>query len=298
MTTQAQVDTKTLAEFAAAAVEPDQPASGVRTYVVPHGWVVDVRDYERFDEYPRRASGVQTLHDSESFVRFVQEHAMVPLTAGGLLAHKGDEPGQQARATNPGAKLYGDADRFALAAVFNGDFTADGVTTPGWGDHGAHLALRVTEEWRRWREHDNVLMSQEDFALHIEDSFAEVREPDSAFMLELAQTFQTRTDVRFGQSTLLNSGQRQFQYEENTTATAGVRGDIVVPTEFTLGIAPFEGTQPYEITARLRYRVSEGKLKIGYKLVGPRNVERAAFGDVRAEIEELTTLKVFLAPVG
>jgi uncharacterized protein YfdQ (DUF2303 family) len=132
-------------------------------------------------------------------------------------------------------------------------------------------------------------MGQEDFAEHVEDGLDEIVDPDGAYMLELAQTFHAHTNVEFGQAVVLASGERQFTYVENTSAQAGKRGELTIPKELKLGIAPFEGTQPYKVIARLRYRLQGGTLKLGYKLVRPLDVQRAAFNDTVAWIEEDTS---------
>jgi uncharacterized protein YfdQ (DUF2303 family) len=114
--------------------------------------------------------------------------------------------------------------------------------------------------------------------------------PAGADLLELAQTFQATTKVEFRESKQLASGQRQFQYVEETDARGGQRGELTIPKEFELGIAPFEGCDPYRVIARLRYRLRDGKLSIGYVLDNPRDVERQAFRDVVETLSEACSL--------
>jgi hypothetical protein len=45
-------------------------------------------------------------------------------------------------------------------------------------------------------------------------------------------------------------------------------------------VQPFEGASAFRMTARLRYRISAGGLRIGYKLDRPEDVLREAFDDV------------------
>jgi uncharacterized protein YfdQ (DUF2303 family) len=95
-------------------------------------------------------------------------------------------------------------------------------------------------------------------------------------MLEIAQTFHAKTNVSFRSGVRLSSGTTQFLYDEEQTAKAGGKGQLEVPTEFELGIAPFEGEAAYRIKARLRWRVRDGGLVIGYKLERPHEVVRDA----------------------
>jgi uncharacterized protein YfdQ (DUF2303 family) len=225
----------------------------------------EVLDLERFLDAPRRKRGTTELADQESFTRFVKIHT------------GGDEV----------SLLYADKKGYAITAVLN-----DAGADPAWRDHRAHLALRHTRQWLHWTKRDNQLLSQVEFAEHVEDGLEEIVDPPAAVMYELAQSFHAHTKVKFQDATVLNSGERQFAYIEETQATAGKRGDIKVPATFDLGIAPFEGTQPYKIKARLRYRLTDGGLKIGYKLIGPEDVADAAFADSVEWIESDTDRKV------
>jgi uncharacterized protein YfdQ (DUF2303 family) len=208
-------------------------------------------DAEFLLDNPRRKRGATTLHDQDSFAKFVT-------------IHKDDS-----------TLVFADKDYFRLEAVFNA-----AVVTPGWADHRAVFALRHTEAWKRWAANDGKLLDQESFAEHIEDSVEDIFDPAGAFMLEIAQTFHAKTGVNFKQAIVLASGQRQFVYEETTTAKAGQTGDVTVPDMLTLGMAPFEGGQPCKVMARLRFRMREGGLAIGYKLVRPKDVLDAAFVDI------------------
>src|SRR6185295_15188106 len=65
------------------------------------------------------------------------------------------------------------------------------------------------------------------------------------------------------------SGQVQFSYVENVNATAGADGKMTIPATIELVLAPFEGAAARQITARLRYRVTQGKLSLGIVLNQP-----------------------------
>jgi uncharacterized protein YfdQ (DUF2303 family) len=163
----------------------------------------------------------------------------------------------------------------------------------GWSDHRATLRLRHTPEWKRWIERDGKIEGQTKFAEHIEDCLADIVEPEAAVMLELAQHFQAAVKVNFRSAKQLSDGQRQLVYEETVEAKAGQRGEIVIPGSFVVGVAPFEGSVGYKLNARLRYRLSDGQLLIGYVLDRPDKVIRAAFDDVLAEVETATGLQAF-----
>lgn len=150
----------------------------------------------------------------------------------------------------------------------------------GWGDHRAVLRLEPTPEWNYWLANDQRLLSQQDFAEHVEGGMGEIVEPDGATMLELAQNFHATSGATFRSSIRLSSGQQQLQYDEEVQASAGTRGDMVVPTKFLLAISPFTGEDPYKLAASLRFRVSGGKLQLGYWLDRPERVQRDAIEQI------------------
>jgi uncharacterized protein YfdQ (DUF2303 family) len=112
-------------------------------------------------------------------------------------------------------------------------------------------------------------------------------------MLELAKSFQATKGVTFRSDKRLDNGQVQVLYEETIEAKAGQRGEMTVPPVFVLALQPFEGSDTYRVQARLRYRISDGTLTIGYVLDRPEDVIRAAFDDVLAEIETTTELTAY-----
>jgi uncharacterized protein YfdQ (DUF2303 family) len=153
-----------------------------------------------------------------------------------------------------------------------------------WGDHRLALQLVYTDEWKRWAAHDGRLLDQETFAEHIEESQVDVVEPDAADLLEIAQTFHATTTSSFKSAKRLNSGEVQLEYVEDIAASAGRKGDLSIPTELVLGIPIFLGEEVVRLTALLRYRIRDGKLAIGYKLVRPGDVVRQAIDAVAEQL--------------
>lgn len=256
-------DAEVIVDTATRATEP-HPVNPDELYaiVTPEGGTLQVLELERHLPTPNRKRGTTIHHTGPSLASYVAAHAVA------------------------GTALYADVEAHTVVAVINGHEAAPGVA--GWGDHRAVLTLRTTPAWDRWRGRDGKIGSQTDFAEHLEDGAGEIVDPPAAEMLELASTFQAAVKVNFRQATVLPSGQRQLTFEETIEANAGARGQIIIPPRFTLGIAPFEGTDPYRLEARLRFRLREGALTIGYILDRPDDVLRAAFGDVLASIENIT----------
>lgn len=225
-----------------------------------------VVDLERFLPAPRRTRATVRHHTAASLSAYVNRHKAPAATT-----------------------LYANAERAVVHAVLN-DSALD---APGWGDHRAVLELKTTDAWGRWKAGDGRLMNQQEFAEHIEAGLAEIVEPPSADMLELAQTFEATTGVNFRSATRLADGQRALLYEETVEARAGLKGSIEIPKEFRLAIEPYEGSGVAPVIARLRYRINGIALSIGYVLVRPADVLRVAFDEAVGEIEQATELQAF-----
>lgn len=218
--------------------------------------LIDQTDAARPDG-PSRPQGTVAVYDADAFVAYVDKH-------------------------DDGVEVWSDPVTQRLVAVLD----AHSESSARHEGHRVELVLRKTPEWEAWEKVDGNLMGQAEFAEFIEDNAADVREPTAAAMLELATTFQAHTGVEFKQSTVLGSGQRGLTYVETTTARAGQSGQIEIPASILLGLRPFYGTDRYQVTARFRYRITHGTLRLGVKLDAPHKVAENAFGNLVKEVGE------------
>ena len=187
-------------------------------------------------------------------------------------------------------ELWADEASATVVAVLN---APEGPETPNWTDHRATLALRSSPEWRAWTEVSGKLLGQEELAEFVEDHSADIVRPEPAVMLELAQSFHARSKVAFEATRMLDSGRRALEYRETVEARAGRKGEIAIPATIDLALRPWEGCDAYRVSARLRYRISDGVLRIGVKLIDPDAVLRAAFGDVVDAVEGGTEVRAY-----
>lgn len=227
----------------------------------PPEWETQTIDFEGFRSQPRRPRGLVEVHTADAFTQAIKTRRASDNDRNGL-------------------GLYANEETMALVAI-NNDHYGD---IAGWRDDRVRLALRRRPEWQAWRDADGKMMEQEAFALFIEDALAEIVDPAPATMLDLAQTFQAHTGAAFKSGKRLASGEVQFLYEETTTASAGTGGDIGVPEELALEVVPFFGAHKYQVTARFRFTLRQGELRLGYKLNRPDDVERFAFLNVATEV--------------
>lgn len=261
-------DAQAIIDTATRVGEPQRLDDDGRFFHVPtaSGRVIDLeREREQFRANPRRKTGNYTVHDAESFLAYLAKHG------------------------NEDAEVWADYPAARLTGVLNahGD-------VPEWEDHRVVYAVLHTDAWKAWTASDGRLMGQEEFAEHIEARSIDIVKPSAADMLEIAQTFHATNNVAFESATRLSDGQRQLRYREQLDAKAGRAGDLTIPETFTLALKPFEGADAYRVTARLRYRITEGNLRIGYKLDRPADVLREAFGGVVDAIREAATAPVLL----
>lgn len=214
-----------------------------------------ILDTDQYAVWPRRTQRSVTFADPAHFVDYVNRHD----------------------ATR--TELWADEATGAMVAILD---APDGG--PGWCGHRATLKLQQTPEWLAWTAASGVLSKQEAFAEFIEDRLADIVRPEGAIMLELAQSFQANSKASFESSRFLADGRRALEFREDVEARAGRKGEIEIPATFDLGLRPFVGCDPYKVVARLRYRIGDGHLSIGFKLNQPEDVVRAAFADVASAV--------------
>ena len=144
-----------------------------------------------------------------------------------------------------------------------------------------------------WSSLNEKPVPQTEFAEFIEDNRSDIIDPVSAVMLEIARDLQAHSEVNFASKVNLRNGAAVLSYDEQIKASV-TTGQIEVPETFKIGIPVFFGEHPVEISARLRFRITDGKLKFQYKLYRPAEIIAQAFEFARCDIEKATTLEVLL----
>lgn len=190
-------------------------------------------DLEKYEPQPRRKRGIVEVHQAASFVTYLKDH----LTSA--------------------TRVYADTNvkAPAIVGVFNGHPPGAAEDVAGWHDHRVNLVFRKTPEWEKWSGNDKRKMAQGEFAEFVEENLKDIHQPAAADMLEIVQTFIAKQDLSFKQATRLDNGQVNFEYNEMIQGQAGRSGALQIPTQITLGLAPYEGSDPYKITARFRWRI-------------------------------------------
>ncbi|NNG20521.1 DUF2303 family protein [Naumannella sp. ID2617S] len=234
---------------------------GDRIELLPTPGYVDRHDDERA-ESPRLVHRRVTVTDAASLLNYLARNTL-------------DDLGKVAEDYAFGQGLlevWANLDHRTITAHLDGGH--------GWRKHTATLRLQHSREWQEWTGIDGQLLPQVHFAQFIEDHLSSIGSPDGAELLDVCQTLQANTKVDYKSQQILTNGQRQFVYEETVEAKAGQKGSLKIPGELTLVLRPFQGSEPVAVTARFRYRLDDGALRLGVRLAEPEKAVEDAFGGI------------------
>lgn len=223
---------------------------------------------------PSRIKSNPKLHDAPSFIAYVNKHKDHTTT------------------------ILADTDNSQVLAILDHhqDRTVNG-TGPGNGgraaycDHRATYVARHSEEWKTWMGRNGKPMSQVDFATFLEDNEPDVAHPKGAALIEIAEALQVTRSGEFKSKINRNSNSIIFGYTEENNATAD---SVEVPKEFSVILRPYIGCSHHAITAKLRYKLEDGSLKLWYDLIRAEVLRREAFDAIIKRIADETTIPVLL----
>lgn len=155
-----------------------------------------------------------------------------------------------------------------------------GVAEPSWCEHEVKYACPKSREWDTWTRYNKHKFDQLAFAEFIEENIKDFAEPSGGELLEIATKFSVIRTAVFNSGVKLQSGEFEFQFSEQNNS----KGTVTVPEKIAIGIAPFHNGTKYRISARLRYRLRDGELKIWFELIEPEKVLEDAFNEVKTVI--------------
>lgn len=247
------------------------PAAGggeVNHIAVPKGFTVHALDNEVLLANPRRTKATATLNDAESFIAYVN-------------AHKGAESAVWCN-FNP--------QTFALDFTAVIDEHANGIA--GWRAHQAKFKPAMSAEWTVWTANNKQTKAQADFAEFIEANEPDIASvegmPTSLQMHQMATEFVSRQDMTLKSHIRLQSGGVNLTYVADEDK--GTLEQMKVFEKFAIGVPVFWAGSAFRIDARLKYRVSPGKVSFFYELIRHDRVHEAAakalIGKVREGIGE------------
>lgn len=238
---------------------------------------------------PERRRGVSKLTDLQSFIAAVNRFKDA---GSALFAHNSTPP------------------RLECVFTYHPKGPADGPDSVRFGDHRAEYTFPLAEEWKTWTAFNGKPMSQAEFALFLENRLFDIGDPTHAFpasiefaqrlsvsfaspqkLLELSRSLSIHIDRRVKNSTKLQSGEGQIIFTEEHTDEAGQ--PLHVPGAFLIVVRVFENGVPYQIPARLRYRVGGGQISWSYELYRPDRALDDAIKEACVQAEKDTGLPLF-----
>jgi uncharacterized protein YfdQ (DUF2303 family) len=153
--------------------------------------------------------------------------------------------------------------------------------------HRAKLELPFSEEWQLWTKISGKLMQQLEFARFLEENAADIRAPSAGELLDACRDLQVRRKVNFIKAVRTASDNENFEFSDETNATTK-KGDLELPTKFTLGLPVYFGREDLEVSAFLRWKMDDGALQLGIQLHRVEHVRQAEFKQIVVDIAERT----------
>lgn len=240
-------------------------------------------EIERFRLAPQRRAGAARATTLQSFIDLIEYHK----DESSALFAKTDWPSP------------------ALTAII------DYHTVKHAPRHLTHRVIYdfpVTDEFKEWIERDAKPFSQAEFAAFIEEHAAELASPfdtekseytrlfkvefaTPTQMVTLSRGLQVNVEATVKQNVVLSSGEGQIEFSEAHLDRRGEK--LTVPGLFMVSVPAFREGEPVRLPARLRYRVSGGKVTWFYQLYRWKFwLRERVVADLR-EVEKETELRAF-----
>lgn len=246
----------------------------IKRVALPPGWELEEKDDECLRIQPYRKTGIIELKEQGSFVDYINRHKIIDLTTIYCLAD------------------YLKSEIGFRCIINDHSGQADGQQ---WRDHEVRYTPFFSEEWKRWTRNDRIQKSQIEFASFIEDNLADIAAaegmPTGAQLLEMAVSFEANQDKRYKSSIRLQSGGVQLNFVEDDDAQTLQQMKLF--EKIAIGIPVFWGGDAYQLTARLRYRVTQGALTLWYELIRPDKILEHATNTVIKNIKSETEVPLY-----
>lgn len=249
-----------VASIAVQGVKPDPIEPGEIVTGPDGNGGIRILDTDKYAAAPRRTEATRKVLNAQSFAEYVNRHGI---------------DGTEVFAHSPSSSIVGVIDSHEGAG-----------REPGWQGHRVTLALEHTKAWLQWINADGAWFDQVGFADFIEQRAVDVKEPDHAALIEMAQKFEAKRSVDFTSAERRDSGEVTFEYAETIKAKAGQKGEITIPKELLLTLQPYVGGTRYAVYANFRYRLEGTGVKLGFVLQRTQEILDAAFADIVTDIRD------------
>lgn len=211
---------------------------------------------------PQRRTGSAKLTDEDSFIAYLKRW-------GG------------ARTV-----IYADTAALGFTAVL--DDHPEGDSATAWRQHRATYACPRSPEWTAWTAIDGKPMTQIQLAdfveARLEDLVTLKDGPSPLEVLAISRALTIKTKGTYQREINPTNGDRILVCKTETDT-----GSTIIPRAFAIAIPVFDGEAVrHHVEVRVRLEVVEGVPQFTLIMHRRKEVEREAFGEVRAKIEKET----------
>lgn len=241
-------------------------------------------EIEAWRDYPAKKRGTAEAQTFDSFCELVNRHR------------------------TDHSVIFADADwrKPSFTAVIDYHEREDGHADNG--KHRIHYAFPLSEEWQAWNKMNGEKMTQQDFAIFLEDRIAELSAPTDqeriwlerdfattiavpSQLVELSRGLQVNVASKVKAAHTLANGEGQIVWEESHQDANGQ--PLKVPGIFILSIPPFFMGEKIRIPVRLRYRAAGGSVIWFYQIYRPDQFVTEHVRHALADARDRTGLPTF-----
>lgn len=179
--------------------------------------------------------------------------------------------------------IYADTVALAFTAVLDDHPPGPENGDTAWRDHRAHYACPRSAEWKAWTEREGKPMSQGEFGdwieARLEDLVGSKGKPAPTDVLTMARHLHIKTKGTISREIDPVTGDYHMLNKSETES-----GSTVIHRAFDIAIPVFEGGARYQLEARVRFAVVDGRPSFAFILHRRAEVERDAFMAVRVKV--------------
>lgn len=183
--------------------------------------------------------------------------------------------------------IYADTAALAFTAVL--DEHPGGRDLTAWREHRAHYACPRSAEWKAWTEREGKPMGQGEFGdwieARLEDLVGAKGKPAPTEILMMARALHIKTKGTIERVVDPVSGDYHMTNKSETE-----QGSTVIHRAFDIAIPVFEGGTRYQLEARIRFTVADGRPAFAFILHRRAEIERDAFMEVRTKVAAETKM--------
>lgn len=172
--------------------------------------------------------------------------------------------------------------------------TGDGAV-PQPLSHTVTLQCPFDLDYAKWRAVFGNGLGHQAFAELLEDMAHTIAEPAIAELMDAINDLKIDRQVRFKSGRNDRNGTVQFTYEEVDTEgkPSAAGGRLNLPQEVKIVVSVFQGSDPVELVAKLRYRMDKGVVAFILAVPGLDKIERDQFRRIGEDVRAKTNTPVF-----